>query len=65
MKEEGEDQDKNYWTGWWARDAANLKKKLNVETHGAIVGLALPEGRELKEKEMHHMHTEETLDSTV
>jgi len=49
-KEEGEDQDKNYWTGWWARDTANLKKKLNIEKHGAIGGLDVPEGRELKEE---------------
>jgi len=29
---------------------ANLKKKLNIEKHGAIGGLDLPEGRELKEE---------------
>ena len=49
MKEVGEDQANNYWTGWWAKDTANLKKKLNIEKHGAIGGLDLPEGRELKE----------------
>ena|SRR6218665_1695125 len=31
-----------------ARDTANLKKKLNIEKHGAIRGLDLSEGRELK-----------------
>ena len=54
---EGEDQGK-YCTGWWARDrpTANLKKKLNIEKRGAIGGLDLPEGRELKEegKEIKH-----------
>ena len=29
---------------------ANLKKKLNIEKHGIIGGLNLPEGRELKEE---------------
>jgi len=33
-----------------ARDTANLKK-LNIEKGGAIGGLNLPEGRELKEEE--------------
>jgi len=32
-------------------DTANLRKKLNIEKHGAIVCLDLPEGRELKEEE--------------
>ena len=49
VNEEGEDQEKNYWTGWWARNTANLKKKLNIEKHETIGGLDLPEGRELKE----------------
>ena len=37
------------WT--MSRDTANLKKKLNIEKHGAIGSLDLPEGRELKERE--------------
>ena len=41
---------KNDWTGWWARNTANLKKKLNIENHETIGGLDLPEGRELKEE---------------
>jgi len=36
VKEEGENQDKNYWTGWWAWDTASLKKKLNIEKHETI-----------------------------
>ena len=42
-------REKNYWTGWWARNTANLKKKLNIEKIETIGGLDLPEGRELKE----------------
>jgi len=38
----------NYWTGWSARDTPNLRKKLNIEKRGAIWGLDLPEGRELR-----------------
>ena len=34
------------------RDTANLKKKLNIEKHGAIGGLDLPECRELKEEDI-------------
>ena len=49
VSEEGEDQEKNYWTGWWARNTANLKK-LNIEKPETIGGLDLPEGRELKEE---------------
>ena len=41
---------KNFWTGWWARNTANLKKKLNIEKHETIGGLDLPEGREHKEE---------------
>ena len=37
---------------WTCQRAENLKKKLNIEKHGAIGGLDLPEGKELKEEDM-------------
>jgi len=43
-------QGKNYWTGWWSRNTANLGKKLNTEKRGAIGGLDMPEDGELKNK---------------
>jgi len=40
------------------RDTANFKNKINIEKQGAIGGLDLPEGRELKEREREtHTHT--------
>ena len=33
-----------------SEEYSKLKKKLNIEKHGIIEGLDLPEGRELKEE---------------
>src|SRR6218665_1810933 len=43
----------------WMMSDGYLKKKLNIEKHGAIGGLDLPEGRELKEEE--HIHRKWTI----
>ena len=52
VNEEGEDQEKKL-LDWMMREEyskPNLKKKLNIEKHGIIGGLDLPDGRELKEE---------------
>ena len=53
----------NYWTGWWARDTANLRKKLNVVKRGAIGSPDLPEVRELKEQDWQQWKNTETSNS--
>ena len=52
VKEEGEDQGKNYSTGWWARATANYKE----ERSSTLESPDLPEDREFKEEKGLNIH---------